>query len=41
MSSKHKQLSIVKSFNDKNIKFALGGLGEVGKTCMLLSAMMR
>lgn len=32
MSNKQKQLSIIKSFNDKNIKFfALGGLGEVGK----------
>lgn len=32
MTKRQKNLSIVKQFNDKNIKFfALGGLGEVGK----------
>ena len=34
--TKNKKLSIVKQFNDKNIKFfALGGLGEVGKNMLL------
>ena len=37
MIKRQKHLSLVKSFNDKNIKFfALGGLGEVGKNMYVI-----